>query len=409
MIRAANRWRSSAKRRLGCEARDALIGTVPDRCLRRRRESARRRGGVPCVGRRGASQRVGGAGDADARAARAVPRAASAGTWSATDGIAALTDALAAPLGAALRLRTRVVSIALRGRRAPRRDRGRRGLGADPRPAVWSWRHRRATPPRCSPASTPEAAKRLASIDYAPVASVTFSIAQRRDARTAARIRLSGAARRGRRAARLPVPEPALRRARAAGSRAAHAARRRQAASPRRWRGPTTSSSPRSARELDRVLGLRESPRLLAITRWPRAVPQPGRDHVRLVAARARRSRALSATRARGRASRRRRVRRGARVGCARRTAADGGTMSKPDCIFCKIIAGQASAMKVTETRGRARLHGSVSRVAGSRLVIPKLARREPLRVDARRRSRPSTCSRDAWPGRSSARSRPMG
>lgn len=36
--------------------------------------------------------------------------------------------------------------------------------------------------------------------------------------------------------------------------------------------------------ELDRVLGLRETPRTLAITRWPRAVPQPGREHGRLVA-----------------------------------------------------------------------------------------------------------------------------
>jgi oxygen-dependent protoporphyrinogen oxidase len=37
--------------------------------------------------------------------------------------------------------------------------------------------------------------------------------------------------------------------------------------------------------EVDRVLGLREAPRVLAITRWPRAVPQPGREHPRLVAA----------------------------------------------------------------------------------------------------------------------------
>jgi oxygen-dependent protoporphyrinogen oxidase len=37
--------------------------------------------------------------------------------------------------------------------------------------------------------------------------------------------------------------------------------------------------------EIDRVLGLRDAPRTLAITRWRRAVPQPGVDHVRLVAA----------------------------------------------------------------------------------------------------------------------------
>ena len=37
-------------------------------------------------------------------------------------------------------------------------------------------------------------------------------------------------------------------------------------------------------REVDRVLGLREAPRTLAITRWPRAVPQPGCEHVRTLA-----------------------------------------------------------------------------------------------------------------------------
>ena len=36
--------------------------------------------------------------------------------------------------------------------------------------------------------------------------------------------------------------------------------------------------------EVDAVLGLREAPRVLSITRWPRAVAQPGRDHPRLVA-----------------------------------------------------------------------------------------------------------------------------
>jgi oxygen-dependent protoporphyrinogen oxidase len=42
--------------------------------------------------------------------------------------------------------------------------------------------------------------------------------------------------------------------------------------------------------ELDRALGLRESPRRLGLTRWPRAVPQPGRDHLRRVAEVRRRS-----------------------------------------------------------------------------------------------------------------------
>lgn len=37
--------------------------------------------------------------------------------------------------------------------------------------------------------------------------------------------------------------------------------------------------------DLDRALGLRGAPQCLAVTRWPRAIPQPGRDHVRRIAA----------------------------------------------------------------------------------------------------------------------------
>ena len=32
--------------------------------------------------------------------------------------------------------------------------------------------------------------------------------------------------------------------------------------------------------ELDRVLGLRAEPELISVARWPKAVPQPGVDHV---------------------------------------------------------------------------------------------------------------------------------
>jgi oxygen-dependent protoporphyrinogen oxidase len=35
--------------------------------------------------------------------------------------------------------------------------------------------------------------------------------------------------------------------------------------------------------ELDRFLGLRDTPEWLAVTRWPRAVAQPGPDHPRLL------------------------------------------------------------------------------------------------------------------------------
>jgi protoporphyrinogen oxidase len=37
------------------------------------------------------------------------------------------------------------------------------------------------------------------------------------------------------------------------------------------------------AGELARCLDLAEAPELLAVARWPRAVPQPGREHPRLV------------------------------------------------------------------------------------------------------------------------------
>jgi oxygen-dependent protoporphyrinogen oxidase len=36
--------------------------------------------------------------------------------------------------------------------------------------------------------------------------------------------------------------------------------------------------------DLERTLGLREAPQLLAVTRWPRAIPQPDGDHPRRVA-----------------------------------------------------------------------------------------------------------------------------
>jgi oxygen-dependent protoporphyrinogen oxidase len=36
--------------------------------------------------------------------------------------------------------------------------------------------------------------------------------------------------------------------------------------------------------DLEKTLGLRESPQLLAVTRWPRAIPQPDGDHPRRVA-----------------------------------------------------------------------------------------------------------------------------
>ncbi len=36
--------------------------------------------------------------------------------------------------------------------------------------------------------------------------------------------------------------------------------------------------------DLDRILGLEEEPQDLGVTRWERAIPQPGRDHLRRLA-----------------------------------------------------------------------------------------------------------------------------
>jgi protoporphyrinogen oxidase len=36
--------------------------------------------------------------------------------------------------------------------------------------------------------------------------------------------------------------------------------------------------------DLDGILGLDEEPKDLGVTRWQRAIPQPGRDHVRRIA-----------------------------------------------------------------------------------------------------------------------------
>lgn len=47
---------------------------------------------------------------------------------------------------------------------------------------------------------------------------------------------------------------------------------------------PDDELAARLLEELDRVLGLRAEPEVLGLVRWPRAVPQPGRDHVARVA-----------------------------------------------------------------------------------------------------------------------------
>ena len=323
---------SAARRATG------LIGAVPHRRLRGRRESARRRGGVPRAGRSGTAQRFGRARDPRARAARRVPEPLRRDLV--RDGRHRGDHRRRSPLRSAQRCgwaRRRFDRI--RGRRASHRRRSAKRRG-DPREGA----RRGDARARCVAAargSGREVARRSPRSTTRPSRA---SRSRSRDDATRVPVRGFGyLVPRGEGDAllRLSLPEPAL--SRVARRRDASCSRCSRAASanPRRSRGPTTSSSPRSARELDRVLGLREAPRVLAITRWPRAVPQPGRDHPRLVAGLRRAARARPAPRARRRASRRRRLRRRARIRRARRQTRDGGTMSNPDCIFCKIVAGE--------------------------------------------------------------------
>lgn len=55
-----------------------------------------------------------------------------------------------------------------------------------------------------------------------------------------------------------------------------------------RWREaadlPDDVLTQRVHEDLERTLGLRTEPRTLAVTRWPRAIPQPDREHVRRIA-----------------------------------------------------------------------------------------------------------------------------
>jgi histidine triad (HIT) family protein len=52
----------------------------------------------------------------------------------------------------------------------------------------------------------------------------------------------------------------------------------------------------------------------------------------------------------------------------------DGGTMSSnPDCIFCKIVAGEAAAVKVTETQDALAFMDLFPATPGHALVIPKI------------------------------------
>jgi oxygen-dependent protoporphyrinogen oxidase len=216
------------------------------------------------------------------RALRSGSKGSFGGTWSATGGIAALTGALASSLGPALRLRARASAIAFEG--------GVHRIEIEAEGRSETIRARALVLAAPAHAAAPllggldaEAAKALASIDHAPVASVSLSIA-----RGATRVPVHGfgyLVPRGEGDALLGCLFPSqLFTGRAPQGRdlltlLAGGKRRPEALA---WSDAELVAA--LSAELDRVLGLREAPRVLAITRWPRAVPQPGREHPRLVA-----------------------------------------------------------------------------------------------------------------------------
>lgn len=272
-----------AKRRFGCETRDALIGpflngiyagdetqlgvesVFPSLAAAEARSGSVVRGLLAQALRRDRAPR------------------GRAGSWSARGGIGALVDALAAPLGAGLRLAAPVSGITFEAGRyhlAIATESGETELLA---------RGLVVAAPAAAAATLlaalePDAAKALAAIVYAPVASVSLSIGARATRET---IRGFGfLVPRGEGDALLGCLFPSeIFAGRAPAGRAlltllAGGVRRPEALD---WNDDRLVAA--LVAELDRVLGLREAPQRLAITRWRRAVPQPGVDHVRCIAA----------------------------------------------------------------------------------------------------------------------------
>lgn len=206
-----------------------------------------------------------------------------AGTWSAQGGIGALADAIAVPLGAGLRLASPVSSITF--------EAGRYQLAVAAESGETELRSRGLIVAAPADAAAqliagldPDAAKVVAGVVYAPVASVSLSIAA---GATREPIRGFGfLVPRGEGDALLGSLFPSLLfRGRAPAGRTlltllAGGMRRPEALD---WDDDRLVAT--LVAELDRVLGLRDTPQRLAITRWRRAVPQPGVDHVRCVAA----------------------------------------------------------------------------------------------------------------------------
>jgi oxygen-dependent protoporphyrinogen oxidase len=270
-----------AKRRFGCETRDGLIGPFLTGIYAGDEHQLGVEAVFPSLA---AAERRSGSvvrGLLAGAFARGKPRGR-AGTWSLREGIAALPAALAAALGPALRLRAAASSIRFENGAytieiaAESGPEGVRAAGlvlAVPAPAA----------ARLVAALDADAAAALGAIAYAPVASVSLSVAT---GATREAIRGFGyLVPRGEGEALLGCLFPSqLFPGRAPAGRELLTCLAGGVRKPDALAWPDDALFAALEKELDRVLGLREAPRALAITRWSHAVPQPGVDHVRRIA-----------------------------------------------------------------------------------------------------------------------------
>jgi oxygen-dependent protoporphyrinogen oxidase len=203
------------------------------------------------------------------------------GSFSSSNGLGGLAGHMARGIGEALHLRTRVASI--------RREGGSWIVGIESEGAQREIRTRALVLATDAASAAvllrgvdAEAAAALDAIEYAPVASVPLSI-DPSDSRhpiqgfgflvpRAAGLDLLGALFMSRMFPRRAPEGRELVMGMIGGAR---------------WPAVVDAADDeileRVHRGLDRVLGLRAAPQALAITRWPRAVPQPGPHHTRLV------------------------------------------------------------------------------------------------------------------------------
>ncbi len=210
------------------------------------------------------------------------------GTWSSRDGLGGLASELAAGLAEPLLLESRVVALA--------RERGGWRIevvgGASREIVVRAQSVVVATPAyAAAELLTPldgELSKLLAAIEYAPIAAVALAV-DPRDVRQeiegfgfivprAAQQKLLGCLFMSRLFGGRAPPDRELLHTMLGGVR---------------WPAAVRESDADLVEvvlaDLDRCLGLRAAPRTLAIRRWPRAIPQPGREHLRCIAAAERR------------------------------------------------------------------------------------------------------------------------